>query len=280
MRIPLWPIGLVAGLFLSGCATSMAGAPAPGGTVAGGAEAAGDPLEGFNRLMFRLGGRFDRMIVRPVANGYRRLTPGPVRRVAHNVLQNLGEPVVFANDVLQLRPARAARTAARFVSNSTIGVAGMFDVAAKAGLPERDNDFGATLARYGVGPGPYLFLPLLGPTTARDLAGRGVDFAADPLTWANFRGAQTADVARTGLSMADERLDAEADLKTLGAGAADPYATVRSVYRQARAAELRGGEPELEPLPDLPQEAAAPSEPPPPPDGAAAPAPSPTPGGG
>jgi phospholipid-binding lipoprotein MlaA len=272
MRIPLWPIGLVLSLLLSGCATSMAGAPAPAGRAAAGAEAAGDPLEGFNRLMFRLGGRLDRMIARPVANGYRRLTPGPVRRAAHNLLQNLGEPVVFANDVLQLRPARAARTAARFVSNSTIGVAGMFDVAAKAGLPPRDNDFGATLARYGVGPGPYLFLPLLGPTTARDLAGRGVDIAADPLTWASFRGVQTADLARTGLSLADARLDAEADLTTLGVGAADPYATVRSVYRQARAAELRGGGPELEPLPDLPPEAPS-GEPPEPPDGAATPAP-------
>lgn len=252
------PLSLAVGLLLSGCATVARGPGLDNPAAPLTATAThGDPLERFNRLMFHIGVRLDAAIARPLANGYQRVTPAPARRVVHNVLQNLGQPVVFANDVLQVRPVRAARTAARFVSNSTIGLAGMFDVAARAGLPQEDNDFGATLARYGVGPGPYLYVPLLGPTNARDLVGRGVDVAADPFSWTHARRAQAFDFARTGLSLADDRLNADADLTALHAGAADPYATVRAVYQQARAAELKGGETTLEALPELTEDAAA-----------------------
>jgi phospholipid-binding lipoprotein MlaA len=218
----------------------------------GSPEAAGDPLQPLNRGLFRVGLALDRAVARPVARTYGRVAPRPARRAIHNVLANLDAPVVFMNDVLQLRPRRAARTAARFVSNSALGVGGIFDVAARGGLPEQDNDFGATLAHYGVGAGPYIFVPLLGPTTLRDLAGLGVDFAADPFNKAQFHSLQAFDTTRTSLSLLDARETAGADLQALEAGAADPYATVRTAYLQHRSAELNGGQAELEALPDLP----------------------------
>jgi phospholipid-binding lipoprotein MlaA len=200
----------------------------------------GDPLEGFNRSMFGISVALDRAIFGPLAAGYQHLLPKPARSGLRNFFRNLTEPVVFLNDLLQLKPGRAARTLARFTINSTIGLGGFVDVAASKGvnLPHRDNGFGNTLAYYGVDSGPYLFLPLTGPTTLRDVLGGGVDGAVlptavgKPFTDWRYR---ISSAVITGL---DKRAEAGPELRALLTGAVDPYATLRSVWLQNRAAEI------------------------------------------
>ena len=254
-------------LILAGCAAgprpSAPGSPAP--VAAANGTPRHDPLEGMNRGLYRVGDSLDRGIVHPIVAVYRRIVPRPVRQGVHNVLQNLDEPVVFVNDVLQGHPKAAGTTVIRFAANSTVGVAGIFDAAATAGLPHHDNGFGSTLGHYGVAPGPFIYLPLLGPTTLRDAFGEGIDFVADPLSWTRFGNAQTVGIARTGLDLLDEREQADARLRALRNTAADPYATLRSVYLQSREAEIKGPEAPLETLPELPEPSATP-EPPPAPD--------------
>jgi phospholipid-binding lipoprotein MlaA len=244
-----------AAVTLAGCATAPAGLSA----TANPPPVRHDPFEGLNRGLYRMGMALDRTLARPVLAGYRRLAPRPVRRAVHNVIQNLDEPVVFVNDVLQAHPKAAAGTAVRFVANSTVGIGGIFDAAETAGIAHHDNGFGSTLGRYGVGPGPYIYLPLLGPTTLRDATGDVVDWVADPVGLAGTSAGRGAEVARTALSLIDEREQADAELRRLERTAVDPYATLRSVYLQSRAAEVKGsGETELEPLPELPEPAPEP----------------------
>ncbi|MDB5466136.1 MAG: VacJ family lipoprotein [Phenylobacterium sp.] len=249
-----------AALLLAGCAT-VAGPQTP---VAGVLQAAPnpDPFEPLNRALFSLGRGLDRAVARPVATAYRRILPRPARRGVHNALQNADEPMVAINDVLQGRFGAGARTLVRFATNTTVGVVGLFDPAAKAGLPHHDNGFASTLGRYGAPPGPYLYMPVLGPLNVRGAIGGGVDYVADPVALANYSGAATVNVARTSLSLADERAEAEREINALFASATDPYATVRSVFLQSEAASGAGAEPALEALPDMP---AAPTETPTPP---------------
>lgn len=203
-------------------------------------HAKGDPLEGFNRDMFAVHQALDKVVIRPAAMAYGTVVPRPVRSGLRNAFSNLSEPVVFVNDLLQLRPGRAIRTFARFVINSTLGLAGLFDVAKHEELPHHENGFGDTLAYYGIGPGPYLFLPLIGPSTFRDGLGGQSDRMLLPVTvgtpFDTFE-YQTSEWAVTGL---DQRHQSDADLKALFGSAIDPYATLRSVYLQNRAAEIRG----------------------------------------
>ena len=200
----------------------------------------GDPLEGFNRTMFRVQFGFDKSIYGPLSKGYQHILPKPARAGLRNFFRNLTEPVVFLNDLLQLKPGRAARTFARFTINSTVGLAGLLDVAASKDvkLPHRNNSFGNTLAYYGVHAGPYLFLPLVGPTTLRDLLGEPIDGAVLPVAigkpFTDTRYRITSAII-TGL---DQRAEAEPELRALLSGAVDPYATLRSVWLQERAAEI------------------------------------------
>lgn len=236
-----------AALLLAACATPSRG---PGGATP--SATPGDPLEPLNRASYSTSRGLDRALVRPVATAYRRMIPRPIRRAASNVIRNLDEPVVAANDVLQGRLPQGVRSLIRFGLNSTLGVAGLFDPAAGAGLPHHDNGFANTLGRWGAAPGPYVYLPVLGPTSLRDLIGSAGDYALDPLTWAKFHGAQTLSTARTGVSLLSQRVDAEQDLKRLDRTSADPYASLRSIYVQSRAAEVGGDAGALEPLPELP----------------------------
>lgn len=244
----------------------------------------GDPLEGFNRTMYGLHTGLDRAIFRPVAFGYKAVVPKPVRSGIRNIFNNLLEPIVFLNDLLQLRPKRAIKTFARFLINSTAGVGGLLDLAKDDGLPRRTNGFGNTLARYGVGPGPYIFLPFFGPSTLRDLTAGQVDSFVLPLSIGNPFDRLEFQLPRGGLTGLDLRVESDAQLKALLDGAADPYATLRSVYLQDRAAEvaeLRGQQPEqpllTDPLDDPAPDAPA-ATPEPPADGVppAADAPAPT----
>lgn len=220
----------------------------------------GDPLEGFNRKMFGGYQSFDKAVLRPVALGYKHVIPKPVRSGFRNALSNVGEPIVFLNFLLEFKIGKAVKTLGRFAINSTLGLGGLIDVAktSRFRLPHRPNGFGDMLGFYGVKPGPYLFLPLVGPTTLRDLLGG----QADGLVLARAVGEpfDRWDYAiGTGvISGIDQRAESDDELKALFDGALDPYATLRSVYlqdRQGEIDELRGkhvaATPELgEPLDD------------------------------
>lgn len=203
----------------------------------------GDPLESVNRRFYRTQSGIDRGFFGPIARFYKRTVPRVIRSGLRNIIRNLTEPIVFVNDVLQLKPKRAVRTLGRFAVNSTIGVGGVIDVAKAADLPHRPNGFGNTLGRYGVGPGPFLYLPLIGPTTLRDLFGGQADGLVLPVAVGFPFDRLDYQLSRGIVSTLDRRAEAEDDLKALLAGAVDPYATLRSVYLQSRAAtiaELQG----------------------------------------
>ena len=201
-------------------------------------KTAGDPYEGLNRSLFDVQQKFDRAIFRPVARGYATIIPKFIRAGLRHLLSHIREPIVFLNDVLQLKPKRAARTLARFAINSTAGIGGLLDVAKTAKLPYRHNGLGNTLARYGVGPGPYLFIPLVGPTQLRDLFGGSVDGLIYPVAIGRPFNRTDYQVSTAAVGGLDLRAESDAGFKALLDGAADPYATLRSVYQQGRAAEI------------------------------------------
>jgi len=203
-------------------------------------HARGDPLERFNRAMFDAHQKFDRAVLRPVAMGYKHAVPKPVRSGLRNVLSNLTEPIVFLNDLLQLKPGKALRTLGRFVFNSTLGLGGLIDVAKLPGfkLPHRPNGFGDTLGYYGVKPGPYLFLPFVGPTDLRDLLGGQADGLVLPVAVGDPFDRIEYQVPKGVIGGLDQRAEADQDLNALFGTAVDPYATLRSVYLQDRAGEI------------------------------------------
>jgi phospholipid-binding lipoprotein MlaA len=199
-----------------------------------------DPWERQNRKFFAVNEKLDARVIRPTALGYEKKTPGPLRRGIRNFLSNLSEPVVFANDVLQFRFNRAGTAATRFVTNSTVGLGGLFDVAGQSGIEHHANGFGTTLGRYHVPAGPYVYLPVVGPSTVRDLAGAGVDGLMDPFSWGRFANHFAVDGTKTVVDGLDTRARADGDLQALTDTAADPYATLRSAYLQSRQAEIEG----------------------------------------
>lgn len=233
-----------------------------GGMAAGPCRAAapGDPWEGFNRHMFNLEEGLDRHVFGPVSHGYGS-APSGIRSALRNWARNLNEPVIFANDMLQGHVATAAGTVCRFVINSTVGIAGFVDVAGHNGLPRHDNSFGTTLGRWGAGPGPYLFLPLAGPTTVRDGFGKVVDIALDPITWIRFEGRTEIGISATVINGLSERVEGAQDLAHIRETSTDPYATLRSFYLQNRQSEITGKSVDINALPDF--DTPTPASPPP-----------------
>jgi phospholipid-binding lipoprotein MlaA len=241
VRIASFPmVGLaamtVAMLALSGCATKP---PASDPDALAEYRETNDPLEPTNRVFYAINNGLDTVILKPVAQAYRYVVPAPVRTGIHNVLVNLGTPVTLGNDILEAKPRRAGDTLMRFVINSTVGVAGIFDVADKWGYPAHDADFGVTMALWGMPSGPFLFLPILGPSSPRDAVGFGVDMAGDPFTWVG-KGIEVTALkwTKTVISAVDARervLDALDEIKKT---ALDPYATFRSLYRQHRESQI------------------------------------------
>ena len=233
--IYLCAIAALVGL-LAGCAT-----PPPASDPEALAEyrATNDPAEPFNRAMFDFHQAIDSAILRPLNGAYRWL-PTPVRHSVSSVLNNLRTPVVLLNDMLQGEPVRAGDTLGRFVINTTLGLGGIFDVAeSRFGVPVHYEDFGQTLATFGVAEGPFLFLPILGPSNLRDLAGLGVDTAAQPLTW--FGQGLAVDLlagVRGGASMLDARDYYFDFIDDINRTSLDPYAAMRNARRQARAAAI------------------------------------------
>ncbi len=220
-------------LILSACA-----APTPQNADA--VENFNDPIEDTNRAIFSFNQAVDGAILVPVAKTYRTVIPDPARQSIHAFLLNVNGPIIFANDVLQGELSLAGRTAARFVLNSTLGFGGLFDVAAPLGIPYHSNDLGVTLARWGVPEGMYLIVPVLGPSNPRDLAGQIGDGFADP---GNIIAGQhhvlVATFARTATSGINERARNIESLADIERTSLDYYATIRSLYRQRRAAQIR-----------------------------------------
>jgi phospholipid-binding lipoprotein MlaA len=210
-----------------------------------------DPFESTNRTFFLIGGALDIVLIRPAAVFYQHVTPRPAREGVHNVVVNLGEPVNFFNRVLQLRPERAVATFGRFALNSTVGVGGIFDVASGAGLPEQGTDFGQTLGRYGVASGPYLFIPVIGPSDVRDATGKVVDIFLDPLTYLRFRDDAYVYGTRTVLAGLDARVRADPALRAIQRTATDPYAAIRSAYLQNAQFLNEGEKVDVKSLPDF-----------------------------
>ena len=164
--------------------------------------------------------------------------PQPVRTGIHNVLNNMGMPVQFVDDVLEAKPRRAGDTFMRFALNTTVGIGGVLDVAKHAGYADHNADGGTTLALWGVPAGPYLYLPVFGPSGLRDGIGRGMDAAYNPFTWLSFDGSNSLGWSQAGLGALDQTSLHLKDIEQVKAGALDPYATFRSLYRQLRIAQV------------------------------------------
>jgi phospholipid-binding lipoprotein MlaA len=231
LKFPLLA-ALGASLLLTACATKDPEAIAQN-----------DPWEPTNRAVFDFDIQVDHAVARPVAKFYRSAVPEFARDGVHNALTNLNSPVVFTNDVLQGDGEKATDTFGRFMINSTIGVAGFIDVAAKMGIPGHDNDFGITLGKAGAAEGSYLVLPFAGPKPPRDLVGVGVDVAFDPLTYMSWNDSTLYMIIRAGLGVLDDRAANIDAVEQIERSSIDFYATTRSLYRQNRAAQINGGNP-------------------------------------
>lgn len=195
---------------------------------------AADPWEGFNRSVFRFNETLDRYVTKPLAKGYQTVTPQVVDDAISRFFNNLSSPVTLVNQLLQGKPAAAAATTSRLIFNSTVGVGGLFDVAARMGVKREKEDFGQTLAVWGVKPGPYLVLPLLGPSTVRDAAGRVGDIASDPRVYMNDDAAMVLGVA--------EVVDVRADLLSVEKVIeGDRYNFIRDYYLQQREFAIADG---------------------------------------
>lgn len=209
-----------------------------------------DPLEGFNRGSFAVSMGVDRAVLRPITHGYMAVTPSPVRRRVSAVVYNLGEPSTTLNDILQGKPKRAGRSTARFLINSTVGVLGIWDVATGMGLKAHDADFGQTFGLYGVKPGPYLYIPVIGPSSFRESVGRVLDFVTDPVGIVGGGYTTTFGATRLVTQTVDTRARADTAFRALD-DATDPYVTARSAYGQYREAFLREATGEVQALPDF-----------------------------
>lgn len=235
-------LAILAVLLLTGCASSpVAPAQVPeAGGDAHGAElaAAPDPWGRFNRGVYRFNARFDEAVHWPVADGYRRVVPQPVRSGVSNFFSNLGELGNTANHLMQLHPGRSLRSAGRFLVNSTVGVLGLVDVATAMGLAHAPTGFALTLGYWGVGPGPYLVLPVLGPSSLRDSVGLLADYGLNRS--ADIGGLYTGyDALVVGTVNA---VDARSSLsfRYYQSGSPFEYELIRFLYAHKRAIETGG----------------------------------------
>jgi len=217
----------LAALMLAGCATLPSGKHDPR-----------DPLERFNRSMFAFNDAVDKAVAKPVAKAYVKVTPRFVRTGVSNVFNNLNTLGTAVNDVLQGKMKQAGRDSARFLMNSTLGLGGLFDPATPAGLELNDEDFGQTFGKWGMKPGPYLMLPLLGPSTFRDTFGKLADQFTYPVYW--LEDDSTRLIIR-GVSLLDMRADL-LDLDEQLDQSYDRYAFVRNAWLQRREFQVKDGD--------------------------------------
>jgi phospholipid-binding lipoprotein MlaA len=211
-----------------GCAAALGGVSAP----AFSAESVYDPLEPANRAIFTFNEYADMLLIKPLAQGYDFVVPDAGKRGVTNVLNNLSMPVVFVNSLLQGDPENSFEALWSFILNSTFGVAGVFDfTGTNTDLSVNSEDFGQTLGAWGAGSGPYLVLPLLGSSNMRDVLGRGVDYATDPITYAESDQLAIGKIALTTLDVRYRSLKLVDDIYDTSL---DPYVTFRSAYDQRR----------------------------------------------
>ncbi len=260
-------VALALPLILGGCATLGHGQSSDSAD-----GSAYDPLESYNRAIFKFNDQFDRFVLKPAAQGYSYVLPQPVRNSVTRFFNNLLEPTVIVNDLLQGKLERTASDTGRFVVNSTVGVVGLFDPARRLGLRPHEADFGMTLGVWGAPPGPYIVWPILGPSDLRDSFGLIADYYTYPVNYLN------SGTARWSLRVLDA-VNTRANL--LGASsvleqAAGPnmYSFVREAYFQQRLNLIYNGNP---PQPKFPGDE-SPDDNEPPGSGAAPPAPAPGPG--
>jgi phospholipid-binding lipoprotein MlaA len=209
-----------------------------------------DPYELTNRQTLVFNGKIDRYVVVPSVAVYFVLVPDKERRGVHNFLGNLSLPTIFVNDLLQGEIARGSQSAARLLINTTLGFGGFFDPATKMGIPGHGEDFGQTLAVWGMGEGPYLILPFFGPSNPRDAAGLGVDAAIDPTNFIPIKQHFWWDAGREYFTYLDLRGQTYQTIQGIQRSSVDYYASLRSLYRQLRDTEIRNGRPA--PTKDLP----------------------------
>lgn len=205
------------------------------------AQEGDDPLEPVNRAVFQANDFFDRLLFEPVSRIYRMVLPELMREGVTNVLQNAATPIILANDLFQGEWQRAHDTFGRFMLNTIAGAGGVVDVATWAGMPEPHyEDFGQTLAVHGVPSGPYLVLPLLGPSSPRDAASRVVDLLMNPAFWLLPTDASVARTTVDGVNYRSQNIETVEELRRTSL---DFYSATRSLYLQLRAAEIRNGRP-------------------------------------
>ncbi|ANB75847.1 hypothetical protein AYM40_26435 [Paraburkholderia phytofirmans OLGA172] len=209
---------------LCGCASSFDRTP-------------GDPLEPMNRAVFSFNDRVDTYVARPVAVGYTKITPSPVRTAIRNFFSNIGDIGNFSNDALQLKVTDATEDLMRFAFNSTFGIGGLLDWATPAGLPKHNQDFGLTLGHYGVPSGPYLVLPLFGPSSLRDSTGWIFSYFTTPTSYLQA----DVSVPLFGVNFISTRADLLGATDVLSQAALDKYTFVRDAYTQRRRYLLGSG---------------------------------------
>jgi phospholipid-binding lipoprotein MlaA len=198
----------------------------------------GDPFESYNRTMFTVNDTIDQYALKPVAKGYVWAVPEPVRNSVTNFFSNIGDVYIAANNLLQLKIADGVSDIMRVAINTVFGVGGLFDVASAANLPKHAGDFGMTLGHYGVPPGPYLVLPLLGPSTVRDTSGLVVDYYGNPLTYVT---PDSLSWSLYGVNLVNTRANLLGATDVLSDAALDKYSFVRNAYLQRRQYLITGG---------------------------------------
>jgi phospholipid-binding lipoprotein MlaA len=220
---------LVLSLALAGCAT-----------VSGDRGSSDDPLEPINRAMLDVNTALDTAVIKPIAEAYREVVPQVARDSIRSAIDNLAEPRVFVNDLLQGRPNAAGITFTRFLVNTTVGLGGLFDVASQKGLPKQSGDFGQTLYTWGIDGGPYLVLLFFGPSNLRDAVGLGVDiFTTPPALALTGHGGVVAGLAVGTVDGIDLRSRNIESLDEIIASALDYYSSLKSITQQRREAQLR-----------------------------------------
>ncbi len=217
---------LVAGLMMAGCASVPSGKPDPR-----------DPWERFNRATFKFNDALDRAVLRPVTRGYVKVTPRALRTGVSNFFANLETVPTLVNNVLQGKVRDAGNDTARLLLNSTLGIGGLFDPATAAGLDKNDEDFGQTLGKWGVDSGPYIMLPLLGPSTVRDGLARVPDTFLDPSHYLEDDSTRYTITAVEIIDLRASLLDLDAQLEQ----SFDRYAFVRNVWMQRREYKVKDG---------------------------------------
>jgi len=237
-----WIVVFLLAILLSGCATTQSPE----------ALAANDQFEPTNRKVFRLNQKLDKYVVVPTVGVYILLVPEWGRTRVHDLLDNLSLPITFANDVLQGEIKRGGQSFARFAVNATVGLAGLFDPATSLfHMPNHGEDFGETLAIWGFDEGPYLVLPLFGPSNPRDTTGLIADYFIDPLHWLHYKQHIWWDGAHEYMSLLDLRAQTYQTVQGVQRSSVDFYSSMRSLYRQLRNNEIRNGRPENSGLPEF-----------------------------